>query len=382
MPSNYCKFILAFFIALFSFTQQASASHIVGVEMNYECLGNNQYNIILRVYRDCENGNPNAYFDDPVPLGVFDAQSGAYLWAESMSFSGIDDTVSNVYPDSCTGNFCIHATTYSKIITLPFTTSGYNIAYQRCCRSGIITNLANPQGNGMSVYTEITPTALTNCNNSPRFNRETPLLFTVNDTLNIQLDATDVEGDSIVYEMYTPFLGASTLNPAPSPPTGPPYIMTSYNAPHSSQDPFGGGLFSWDSQTGALSIAPPNLGVYVLGFSMLEYTSSGNLLSRTYKEIIVSTTTKSCIPMVLNQATIPLSTAFQVFPNPTNDQLFISTGDDLATTVQLYSLQGQLLQTTSFQKNTVLDVQNLPKGVYLLKVQRGKQWTVKQFVKE
>ena len=36
--------------------------------MGYTCLGNNQYEIRLTIYRDCENGNPDAYFDDPASI--------------------------------------------------------------------------------------------------------------------------------------------------------------------------------------------------------------------------------------------------------------------------------------------------------------------------
>ena len=47
------------------------ATHIVGGEMNYSCLGNNQYEISLTIFRDCYNGNPAAWFDDPAAIGGF-----------------------------------------------------------------------------------------------------------------------------------------------------------------------------------------------------------------------------------------------------------------------------------------------------------------------
>lgn len=48
----------------------ARATHIVGGEMNYTCLGNNQYEITLTIFRDCFYGNPNAWFDNPASIGV------------------------------------------------------------------------------------------------------------------------------------------------------------------------------------------------------------------------------------------------------------------------------------------------------------------------
>jgi len=44
----------------------------VGGEINYRCLGNNQYEITLRVFRDCDTGVP--WFDNPASVGVFNAQ--------------------------------------------------------------------------------------------------------------------------------------------------------------------------------------------------------------------------------------------------------------------------------------------------------------------
>ncbi|MEL6660601.1 MAG: hypothetical protein AAFR36_29315, partial [Bacteroidota bacterium] len=56
-------------------SQPLYATHIVGGEMGYTCLGDNQYEIRLTIYRDCFFGNPNAYFDDPASIGVFDVNN-------------------------------------------------------------------------------------------------------------------------------------------------------------------------------------------------------------------------------------------------------------------------------------------------------------------
>ena len=42
------------------------ATHIVGGELNYLYLGNDNYEIRLTVYRDCANGNPAAIFSDSI----------------------------------------------------------------------------------------------------------------------------------------------------------------------------------------------------------------------------------------------------------------------------------------------------------------------------
>ena len=51
--------------------KDASASHIVGGEINYRCLGNQRYEISMTIYRDCRFGNPAVWFVNPAFLGIF-----------------------------------------------------------------------------------------------------------------------------------------------------------------------------------------------------------------------------------------------------------------------------------------------------------------------
>src|SRR5258708_34220847 len=63
------KFFLI--LVLLSAVLQSHASHIVGGELNYTYLGNNNYRLRLIVYRDCFNGT--APFDNPADIGIFDS---------------------------------------------------------------------------------------------------------------------------------------------------------------------------------------------------------------------------------------------------------------------------------------------------------------------
>ena len=59
--------------------QDAKATHIVGGNLTYRCLGNNQYEIRLSLRRDCLLGAPDAQFDDPASIGFFDATTNLPL---------------------------------------------------------------------------------------------------------------------------------------------------------------------------------------------------------------------------------------------------------------------------------------------------------------
>jgi len=45
------------------------ATHIVGGEIYYRCLGNNNYEITMKIYRDCYLGQ--AGFDQPANLAIY-----------------------------------------------------------------------------------------------------------------------------------------------------------------------------------------------------------------------------------------------------------------------------------------------------------------------
>ncbi len=68
-----------FFIALLVLlsTMESFATHIVGGELYYTYLGNNQYEIRLTVYRDCFNGVPP--FDDPAYVWIWDSNNNLIM---------------------------------------------------------------------------------------------------------------------------------------------------------------------------------------------------------------------------------------------------------------------------------------------------------------
>ena len=61
------------------------ATHIVGGEIYYDCLGNNNYAITLKIYRDCYNGT--APYDSPALLYIFNS-SGTLLDSVPIAFPG------------------------------------------------------------------------------------------------------------------------------------------------------------------------------------------------------------------------------------------------------------------------------------------------------
>lgn len=81
-----------------------------------------------------------------------------------------------------------------------------------------------------------------------------------------------------------------------------------------------------------------------------------------------------------------LKNDFMISPNPTTDQLFVTSIDARATTheMKVVNLNGIIQNSVSFdQRSGVVDVSNLPKGIYIIKIYSTKgQETVKKFIKQ
>ncbi|MFC4165207.1 T9SS type A sorting domain-containing protein [Epilithonimonas zeae] len=68
----------------------------------------------------------------------------------------------------------------------------------------------------------------------------------------------------------------------------------------------------------------------------------------------------------------------QIYPNPVKDTFIINTNDKIET-IEIYSQTGQLLKTS---KSKEVDISNLPKGNYLVKIKTDKDNITQKIIKE
>ena len=261
------------------------ASHIVGGEMYYDCLGGNQYRITLKLYRDCLSDG--ASFDDPLLITIFNGNN-ANIGSISMNYPGSINLDVNFNNNPCVTaptDICVEEAIYTKIVTLPASTNGYTLAYQRCCRGPNVTNLNTPEDQGLTLTITIPPTNIAVCNSSPRFTNYPPLLLCANEELSFDHSATEPDGDEIVYEICAPNQGGTDTNPAPDPASSPPYNQVIWGAGASTINPFVLGTVSINSTTGLLTATPQTLGLYVVGICAKEYRN-GLLISTTTRDFL------------------------------------------------------------------------------------------------
>lgn len=270
-------------VVVFLLFTKAHATHIVGGEIYYTCLGSNNYKITLKLYRDCFNGI--APFDSPAFVGIYDA-SGNLQNTLSMNFSGPNPIPPSVISPCLVppANVCVEEAIYEQTVNLPPLAGGYNIVYQRCCRNGTITNLFDPGGTGSSYLAHIPDPGIAVCNSSPRYSNFPPLFLCSNVSFNFDHIASDPDGDLLVYSFCDAYAGASSTNPAPNPPDPPPFPFVSYLPGYTGTNPIDANPpFSINSSTGFLTGTPTTIGQYVVGVCVSEYRN-GVLLSTNKRD--------------------------------------------------------------------------------------------------
>lgn len=273
---NIFRRFVVFVLCLMCFSQ-AMATHIVGGEIYYDYLGNNNYRVTMIIYRDCFNGVPP--FDNPASIGVYD-QNNNLVRQLAVTVNPDSVLIPPTINNPCfipPTNICYRKASYTFFVNLPPTSGAYYIVYQRCCRNNSINNILNPDQTGATYIGEIR-TSNFFPNSSPRFKALPPPFACLNYPLVFDHSATDLDGDSIRYTLCTPLIGGDTLNPAPAPPTAPPYNNVIYVPPYGINNMLNGtpGIqpLSIDSITGLLTATPNTYGQFVIGVCAKEYRNN------------------------------------------------------------------------------------------------------------
>lgn len=262
----------------------AKATHIVGGELTYKHLNNNQYVISLIVYRDCYNGVPQ--LDNPAYVFIYDGFNNLdTIIAMVLDSSAIIPSTVNSPCFIPPSDVCYERSYYrSQTITLAPSISGYQLAYQRCCRNNTILNIVQPGATGATFYAFIPGTSTFSQNSNPVYDSLPPPFICLGVPFVFDHSATDIDSnfingtwvhDVIEYELCNPFNGADTINPIPNPgqlPAPPPYVAINWNPPFSQTNIVSANpLFVIDSVTGIITGTPNLLGQYVVAVCAKEF---------------------------------------------------------------------------------------------------------------
>ena len=310
--SNALRVIAALLFAVL-FALPLQAAHIVGGEITYRCIGTGRYLFTMKIYRDCFGGGadfdsgPNGAF--PGTMTIYQGNSQTPL----LTFEIAPPEITNIEPNLSNPclvappNVCVEEGVYTFELSLPVINDSYHIMYQRCCRNQTITNIANPGNVGATYYMELTALAQQVCNNSPTFNDFPPIVICAGEDINFDHSATDPDGDQLVYEFCTPFVGGGPNEQnatapggvAPDPDLPPPYTSVPYIVPYSFNAPLGANPpITISGNTGRINGVPNIIGQFVVGVCVKEFRN-GELLSVVRRDFQFNVA--ECDPLVKAQ---------------------------------------------------------------------------------
>ncbi len=236
-------------------TQTVEATHMMGADITYRCLGSNKYEITIKMYRDCRG----------VPIGAPGSQiiciSGG---SSTVSFTPTETKVRDITPTCATaGKACSPPNTYGTgtgieehtyVYTYDFTTMKKNgcckvrIETGQCCRNGAITTGAANQNFWTNAEIDI---CTKKCNSSPSLTSEPVAILCCNQPFYYNNGASDTtDFDSLSYAWDDPLTGSSS--------------KTSWSGAFNSQNPFSVYWPSgYDKSKGPKPDADPPIGTYI-----------------------------------------------------------------------------------------------------------------------
>jgi hypothetical protein len=185
----------------------AVASHAIGGEITYKCLGADQYQITFKFYRDCSGIPAPATMDIVIentcgysvpslvlspspssPVEISPVCAGTMTTCNGGSFTGIEEWV------------------YSALVTLPGPCSDWTFWHSESARNASLSTIAGSGSDNLFIYS-----VMNNmngiCDDSPTFVNKPVPLACVGQVFCFNNGVYDVQGDSLVYELIIPRTG-------------------------------------------------------------------------------------------------------------------------------------------------------------------------------
>lgn len=252
----------------------AKANHLVpmGGDISYRYLGGNSYEVTLHFYRDCQSFSGTGINNLLVQSSSCGISGDVYTL--NLISSG---EVTPLCPASQNLSDCQGGSTFTGIfeevyqatIQLPLHCTDYLLSVSECCRSSAISNLSFP-GSFFGLLSQLN-NGTASFNNSAFFNAPPSFYLAAGQTYYLDFSATDIDGDSLVYEVVEPFRTATTTNP--------------YNPPFTTSNPMNSlPPATIDPITGILSVTPTAPQEVALAVRVREYRG-GLLVGTTLRDV-------------------------------------------------------------------------------------------------
>jgi gliding motility-associated-like protein len=246
------------------------ASHIAGGDINYVCLGGDQYQINLNLFVDCLGFDPGA-----TQTINFTSTCGGTATANVNVTNPGGTEISQLCPTQINNSTCNGGSLpgmwvfhFTGTVTLTPPCDTWTMSWTVCCRNSAIVNLVTPASFGSYIEATLN-SATAPCNTSPAFTAQPIPYVCINQLVNYNYGVVETDGDSLYYSL----IGAMDAGPT----------MLAYTAGYSATSPIPG--ITIDPNTGQLTFTPTSLGNFVVVVLVEEYDDNGNLIGTTMRDI-------------------------------------------------------------------------------------------------
>lgn len=214
----------------------ASASHVMGGEITWECLPNGAFKFYLSIYRDCQGAN----ITGPQSLSVYNVPSVTSIALTHVSTTDISPTCYDPNQQmNCSNNVRQGSTEEFKYESAPIflngvpPAEGWWFTWDLCCRNTAISNIVNAQQYSATLRAAMFDYNGQNMNpcfdNSPVFLERPASILCTGDPFTYNNNGSDPDLDEIRYSWAQPWDRPSggPFNPDgidPTNPVNPPQI--------------------------------------------------------------------------------------------------------------------------------------------------------------
>ena len=267
-------FSLGLCILLLS-SSKAIATHAMGSDLTYRCLGGSTYEITLTIYRDCVG----SALTDEQNIEIRSATCGVPNFIEKADRTSIVE-LSPLCPaqqplSTCNGGPLpgVEEHKYTLIYTFPQQCTDWTLSWQLCCRNFAITNSVINTNTRMYIEANLDNLTVL-CNSSPTFTVPPVPYICDGELFFYNNGAVDPDGDSLAFELIDPsdyIFGVPTIIP--------------YQAGFSAQVPMQTtpiNSFDFNNQSGQISFTPNGLQQGIVALLVKEYRK-GLLIGTTMR---------------------------------------------------------------------------------------------------
>jgi hypothetical protein len=350
------------FIIIFIAPTMTFAGHIAGASMSYLDMGGNQYEVSVRIYRDCQ-GLP---LTNTIPVCYSSADSNYYS-TELAAIQSVTQLPPFPYlppmTTSCNGGpgYGIECVIYTTVIYLPFAAADWEFSWTA------IGVLQTPVYSNFLVTTQLNNLDFPG-NNAAAFTFNPVFLYCIGQPAYDNLVATDADGDSLVYSLLPLLTGNDNNCPAIATLPYPQSIFPPSAVAHTIHPTNGWVYFE-----------PNQVGQAFMHIKVEEYRNGVSINETTLWHY--ATVVPGCTVTAINDN---IDMNFSIAPNPVLNELHIQS-PAMKSSVEVIDAMGKSYlkaELSATNGEYILNVENIQAGIYFVRVNDGINNKIFKFLKD